>query len=126
MTMTREQALAFIDAMYSFEEVKADAIMQQKIAAYQYHESVKHAQRKYEDASDAQNIICDIAGVRRVNPSFHKISDDYRPLDVVYADHTGEVYNDGLSNSILGRALSGIAKAAGWSRDYLDNYHRIG
>ena len=123
--MNKEQALAFIDAMYSFEEVKADAIMQQKLAAYQYHESVKRAQRKFEDASDAQNIICDVSGIRRVNPSFHKISDDYRPLHVVYAENNGIHYNDGISDSIIGRALSGVAKAAGWSRDYLDRYHRI-
>jgi hypothetical protein len=124
--MTREQYLAFATAMYDCEEAKRDAVMQQKIAAYEYNEALKRAHRQYQDNCDAQNIICDIAGVPRVNPSFHKLPvDDHRPLDVVYAVRNGETYNDGLSNTILGRAISGVARAAGWSRDYLDNYHRI-
>ena len=123
--MNREQAIAYVDAMYKIEEAKRDAVIQQRLAAYQYRQASKQAQRQYEDCCDAQNFICDMAGVRRVNPSFHKLTVDDRPLDVVYADRVGESYNDGLSNSILGRALSGVANAAGLGRVFLDNYHRI-
>ena len=124
--MTREQAAAFVNAIFDCEEAKRDAVMQQKIAAYEYNEALKRAHRQYQDNCDAQNIICDIAGVPRVNPSFHKLPvNDHRPLDVVYADNHGFHYNDGLSDTALGRAFSAFAKAAGWSRDYLDRYHRI-
>ena len=124
--MTREQMLAYVNAMCDLEEVKADAVARKRMADFRHYQEVKQAQRAFEDASDMQNFVCDMAGVRRVNPSFHKISNaDYRPLDVVYADNHGETYNDGISNSILGRAISGVANAAGLGRVFLDNYHRI-
>jgi len=123
--MDRNQWHAFVDALYDCEEAKRDAVMRQRLANYQYSQASKAARRQYEDACDAQNLMCDMAGIRRVNPSFHKLPVDNRPLDVVYADRTGETYNDGLSNTIIGRALSGAANLSGLGRAFLDNYHRI-
>jgi hypothetical protein len=124
--MTKEQYIAAASTIYDLEEMKRNAAMRAKMARWQYADELKQAKRDYEDACELKNRVCDMLGIRRMEPSFNSISDDIDvPLDVVYAVKSGETYNDGLSNSILGRAISGMAKAAGASRVILDNYRRI-
>lgn len=123
--MTREQYLAFINSMLDMEEASRANEKQMMMEKMHHYQEMKRLMREQEDINDAKNFICDMAGVPRVAPSFHKISDDYRPLDVVYADNHGIKYNDGLADTALGRAVSAFANVTGLSRAFVDRYRRI-